>query len=441
MYLKREYFENQANRIIFDEINLYFSKYNSRPTKEALLLCLSKNEIVTRSNDSFKIEIVKTTADSFKEYPDSQNLDFLLKESESWAQERAINLSLLTCYEIAQGNHKTLTTNAIPGILQDALAVSFNQSIGHNYFEDSQERFNSYQNDNDESNKKLRFDIDILNTITKGGVRPKTLNVIMGGPGVGKSLWLCHLAASYLLQSKNVLYITLEMAEEYVGERIDFNLFNMNSDSVEKLTSEQYLTFIERIKNKTKGKLFIKEYPTSTAHAGHFRALIHELKIKKGFNPDVLIIDYINICASAKIKQVSSDGSYARVKSIAEEIRALGQEFSIPVWSATQVNREGWGNSDVDMNNVSESWGIAASVDLLFALTTNEDLEARKQIMVKQLKNRYVKKLNYQKFFVGMDLDRMKLYNLEESEMTMPGIVSEKNKKIESVKDFVFSDD
>ncbi len=337
---------------------------------------------------------------------------WLMQSTEKWCQDRAIHLAILESINIIDGKHQTLSKNALPDILSEALGISFDRSVGHDYVDSAEGRYEFYHREE----VRIPFDLDYFNRITKGGLPRKTLNIAMAGTGVGKSLFMCHCAGANLSQGQNVLYITMEMAEERIAERIDANLMNLPIDQLESLSKEMFDSKVEKIAKKTQGKLIIKEYPTGSAHVGHFRALLNELKLKKNFMPDVIYIDYLNICASSRMKGLGgSVNTYSLIKSIAEEIRGLAVEFDVPIMSATQTTRSGYGNSDVGLEDTSESFGLPATADFMFALISSEELEQLGQILVKQLKNRYNDPGANKRFVVGVDRSKMKLYDVEES--------------------------
>jgi replicative DNA helicase len=407
-YLKKEYFEDD-HRTLFDTIVKYVGKYNKIPTREALNIELGDSNI---SSDRMQAasSLINEVAT-----PEPADMDWLLEKTEKWCQDRAVFLSIMKSIEIIDGK-TDLTQNAIPEILSEALSVNFDQDIGHDYINNSDERFDFYHKEE----ARLPFDLDYFNKITKGGLPNKTLNIALAGTGVGKSLFMCHVGAAALTQGKNVLYITMEMAEERIAERIDANLMNMPIDQLENMDKRTFDSKIASIAKKTIGKLIVKEYPTGSAHVGHFRALLKELKLKKGFEPDIIFIDYLNICASSRMKGLSgSVNTYSLIKSIAEEIRGLAVEFDVPIVSATQTTRSGYSNTDVGLEDTSESFGLPATADLMFALISNEELEGLGQIMVKQLKNRYNDPTSYKRFVVGVDRARMKLYDVEDSAQTL----------------------
>ena len=404
-FIKTEYFSDAFEKLIADQLLSFFASYNKPATPEILSIEISKRKDLHKGQTE--------AVESYIEGLDFKhtNVDWLMRETEKFCKQRAVYNAIIDSIEIIEGKDKVRTQDAIPSMLSDALGVSFNSSVGHDYFDDFENRYDFYHR----VENKVEFDLDLFNKITKGGLSNKTLNVILAGTGVGKSLFMCHYAASTLMQGKNVLYITLEMAEERIAERIDANLMNVTIDELSKIDKETYESKINKLTKKTQGKLIVKEYPTSSAHAGHFRSLIEELKIKRDFKPDVILIDYLNICASARIKYGAGVNSYTYVKSIAEELRGLAVENGVPILSATQTTRGGYDNTDVGLTDTSESFGLPATVDLMFALISTEELEDLNQIMVKQLKNRYNDPSYYKRFVIGVDRARMKLYDVEES--------------------------
>lgn len=404
-YISDDYFEEKIDRVIFDEISNYIGTYGKLVSKESLLIQLENRRDIT------ELELLDINEKISKLKNEEVDSNWLIDATEQWCKDRAIENALAESILIVDNGHKTKTKDAIPDILTQALSVSFDTHIGHDYFTDSDERFAFYH----EFQKKIPFDIELLNKITKGGISSKTLNILLAGTGVGKSLAMCHFAAAALLQGKNVLYITLEMAEERIAERIDANLFNVDINQIDKLSKTAFSSKIMNLRKKTMGTLIIKEYPTASAHSGHFKSLIKELHIKKSFKPDLVIIDYLNICASARYKAGASVNSYTYVKSIAEELRGLAVEFDFPIISATQTNRSGYNSSDVDLENTSESFGLPATADLMLALISTQELEELSQIMVKQLKNRYNSKTYYNKFMIGIDRSKMLLYDCDPS--------------------------
>ena len=404
-FIKSEYFAESSGKHLFTIIHKYFTEYDALPTKEALQI--EVGQITGISDDQHK-DIIKRIADIDEERSD---YEWILDTTEKWCKERALYLALMSSIKIAEGNDEQRATGAIPTILSDALAVSFDNHIGHDYLEDYEERYNFYH----QKEEKIPFDLEFFNKITKGGLPNKTLNVALAGTGVGKSLFMCHCASSVLLQGKNVLYITLEMAEEKIAERIDSNLLNCDIQNITELPKMMFENKVTNIAKKTQGKLVIKEYPTASAHVGHFRALLNDLALKKSFKPDIIYIDYLNICASSRYSKLGNVNSYSYIKAIAEELRGLAVETNVPIVSATQTTRSGYGSSDVDLTDTSESFGLPATADLMFALISTEELEEINQIMVKQLKNRYNDPTVNKRFVVGIDRAKMKLYDVEQS--------------------------
>jgi replicative DNA helicase len=405
-FLKDEYFE-RGERLLFAVISRFVDKYNTVPTEAALKVELAK--IPNVSNDV--LDIVSTAYKA-----QEVDLKWVLNETEKFCQDRSVYLAIMESIQILDGKHKELTQNAIPEILSKALGVSFDTNIGHDYVDNSDDRYDFYH----KVEGRLPFDLDYFNKITKGGLPNKTLNIILAGTGVGKSLFMCHMAASALTQGKNALYITMEMAEERIAERIDANLMNMPIDQLESLPKAVYDQKIQKIAQKNIGKLIIKEYPTGAAHVGHFRALLNELKLKKNFKPDIIFIDYLNICASSRIRGLGgSVNTYSYVKAIAEEMRGLAVEAGVPLVSATQTTRSGYSNTDVGLEDTSESFGLPATADFMFAVISTEELEKLGQVMVKQLKNRYNDPTTHKRFIIGIDRSRMKLYDVEASAQTL----------------------
>jgi len=402
-HIKSEYFDNQE-KAVYDLIVNFISKYNKLPTSNVLLIELQNSEYSNRSDVN---EIYQTITNL--EQADNSDEDWLLESTETWCKDRAVHNAVMESISIIDGKSPDKNEGIIPEILSKALSVTFDTAVGHDYIGDAESRFDFYNRDEE----KLPFDLTMFNEITGGGLPNKTLNIILAGTGVGKSLAMCHLAADGISQGKNVLYITMEMAEERIAERIDANLFDVRIDQLDTLSRENFNSKIKKVSDKVKGQLIIKEYPTAGAHVGHFRALITELKMKKQFVPDVIFIDYLNICASSRIKGLSGGvNTYSLIKSIAEEVRGLAVECNVPIWSATQVTRSGFNNSDVDLTDTSESLGLPATADLMIALISNEQLEGMNQIMVKQLKNRYNDPSNNKRFVVGVDKSKMRLYDV-----------------------------
>ena len=404
-FLKDEYFEDEDQKVVYQEILSFTSEYNELPTKEVLSIEVEKRKDI--NEDQFKkiTHLISHLDDEPAEF------DWLLNTTEKWCRERAIYLALVESIGIADGQSKDKTPDAIPSILSDALAVSFDNHVGHDYLEDYLERYEAYNR----KENRIPFDLEYFNKITKGGLPNKTLNIALAGTGVGKSLFMCHMAASVLLQNKNVLYITMEMAEEKIAERIDANLLNVNIQEVAELPKQMFETKVNNLAKKTQGTLIIKEYPTASAHSGHFTSLLNELALKKSFRPDIIFIDYLNICASSRYRGGSNVNSYTVIKSIAEELRGLAVEANVPIVSATQTTRSGYGSSDVDITDTSESFGLPATADLMFALISTDDLEGLGQIMVKQLKNRYNDPTISKRFVVGIDRAKMRLYDCEQT--------------------------
>lgn len=403
-YIKSEYFENLHEKVVFDEIGKFILSYNDLATKEVLLIETEKRTDITE--DTYKI-----ICDYISNLDNSPaDLGWLSDTTEKWCRDRAIYLALMESIKIADGQDDKKTRDAIPTILQEALSVSFNNHIGHDYLNDYNERYETYHRKED----KIPFDLEYFNKITKGGLPNKTLNIALAGTGVGKSLFMCHMASSILMQGKNVLYITLEMAEDRIAERIDANLLNVNIKDISELPKSMFDSKINKISQKTQGTFIIKEYPTASAHSGHFKALLNELSLKKSFRPDIIFIDYLNICGSSRYKSNYSVNSYSYIKAIAEELRGLAVEANVPIVSATQTTRSGYGNSDVELTDTSESFGLPATADLMFALISTEELEQLGQIMVKQLKNRYNDPTMNKRFVLGIDRAKMRLYDVEQ---------------------------
>jgi archaellum biogenesis ATPase FlaH len=403
-FIKETYFESLVDKIVFQEIHNYVAKYDAVPSKAVLKIEIENRKDI--SDDAFQKSISLVTELKEEKFDEQ----WLLDTTEKWCKDRAIYLALLDSVKIADGKDKTRSKDSIPSILSDALSVSFDDHIGHDYISDSDSRYDFYHKKED----KIPFDLDLFNKITKGGLPNKTLNIALAGTGVGKSLFMCHMASSILLQGSNVLYITLEMAEERIAERIDANLLNVNIQDITNLPKSTYESKLFKLSEKTRGKLIIKEYPTASAHVGHFKSLLNDLALKKGFRPDIIFIDYLNICASSRYKG-SLVNSYTYVKAIAEELRGLAVECNVPIVSATQTTRQGYGNSDVELTDTSESFGLPATADFMFALISTEELENLNQIMIKQLKNRYNDPTTHKRFVVGIDRAKMKLYNVEDS--------------------------
>jgi replicative DNA helicase len=403
-FIKAEYFEDTNQRIVFEEILKFVEEYNQPATSE--VLCIETEKRKDINDTSFK-EITHLIG-CLEDVPTEFN--WLIDTTEKWCRDRAIYLALMESIHIADGNDEKKNRDSIPTILSDALAVSFDTHVGHDYLVDYEKRYESYHR----KEEKIEFDLEYFNKVTKGGLPNKTLNIALAGTGVGKSLFMCHVASSALLQGRNVLYITLEMAEERIAERIDANLLNVPIQDISELPKSMFESKVNNLAKKTQGTLIIKEYPTASAHAGHFKSLLNELALKKSFRPDIIFIDYLNICSSSRFRGGSNVNSYTLVKSIAEELRGLAVEFNVPIVSATQTTRSGYGSSDVELTDTSESFGLPATADLMFALISTEELEELGQILVKQLKNRYNDPTIHKRFVVGIDRAKMRLYDCEQ---------------------------
>ena len=404
-FIKDEYFESPSHKVLFSTLSEYVNKFETLPEPNALKIEVEKRRDITE-------EIYREVENFIDNLDrDQYNDDWLIETTEKWCKEKAIYLALMESVKIADGQDKTRTKDAIPSIMSEALGVCFDEHVGHDYIKDSDDRYDFYH----KKEEKIPFDIEYLNKITKGGLPNKTLNIALAGTGVGKSLFMCHVASSVLLQGRNVLYITMEMAEEKIAERIDANLLDIPIQQLTSplLTKEKYSSKLLELTKKTQGKLVIKEYPTASAHVGHFKALLNELSMKKGFSPDIIFIDYLNICASARYKGTIVN-SYTYVKAIAEELRGLAVESNVPIVSATQTTRSGFGSSDPDLTDTSESFGLPATADLMLALISNEEMEELGQIMIKQLKNRYNDPTMYKRFVVGIDRAKMRLYDCDQ---------------------------
>ena len=409
-FIKPDYFEG-IYRILFREAGKFVAKYNKLPNAESFKIELDNADKLSDEQYNMAMDIVPQLFAS-----NTVDDKWLLDTTEKWCQDRAIYLAIMESISIIDGKHEKLTKGALPDLLTQALGVGFDLKVGHDYVENAGERYEFYHTEED----RLPFDLEYFNTITKGGVPRKTLNIALAGTGVGKSLFMCHVAASSLVQGQNVLYITMEMAEERIAERIDANLLDVPIDQLDKLPKNTFSLKVQDIARKTQGKLIIKEYPTGSAHAGHFRALLNELKLKRQFEPDLIFIDYLNICASSRMKGMGGAiNSYSYIKAIAEELRGLAVEFDLPIFSATQTTRSGYSNSDIGLEDTSESFGLPATADLMFALITTEELEQQGQFMVKQLKNRYNDPTLHKRFVVGVDRSKMRLYDVEENQQTL----------------------
>ena len=404
-FLKADYFQERKERIVFEEIRKFVDSYKKIPTKQSLEIDLDNRRDLTDEEYKIITEKIKNLEKTEVDH------EWLINSTEKFCKDKAVYNAVLKGIGIIQGKDKKLSPEALPEILTEALAVGFDNHVGHDYIEDGESRFDFYR----QKEEKIEFDLEFFNKITKGGLSNKTLNIALAGTGVGKSLFMCHHAAACLMQGRNVLYITLEMAEERIAERIDANLMNIPISDLETISKKMFTDRLERIQKKTQGKLIIKEYPTAAAHSGHFRALINELALKKSFRPDIIFIDYLNICASSRFKSNANVGSYFYVKAIAEELRGLAVENDVAIMSATQTTRGGFANSDVDLTDTSESFGLPATADLMFALINTEELEKLNQIMVKQLKNRYNDPGVNKRFVIGVDRSKMKLYDCEQT--------------------------
>ena len=409
-FIKPDYFQG-VYRILFREAGKYVAKYNKLPNAETFKIELDQS-------DKLSDEQYNMASDIVPQLFAGEKVDdkWLLDTTEKWCQDRAIYLAIMESISIIDGKHEQLTKGALPDLLTKALGVGFDLKVGHDYVENAEDRYEFYHTEED----RLPFDLEYFNTITKGGVPRKTLNIALAGTGVGKSLFMCHVASSALVQGFNVLYITMEMAEERIAERIDANLLDVPIDQLDKISKDRFSLMVSNIAKKTTGKLIIKEYPTGSAHSGHFRALLNELKLKRQFEPDLIFIDYLNICASSRMKGMGGAiNSYSYIKAIAEELRGLAVEFDIPIFSATQTTRSGYSNSDIGLEDTSESFGLPATADLMFALISTEELEQQGQFMVKQLKNRYNDPTLHKRFVIGVDRSKMRLFDVEDNQQTL----------------------
>ena len=405
-FIKADYFAVKEERVVFEEITSFVDKYRKMPTKISLEIEVESRQDLTETEHNKIVEIIKTLDST------DVDMDWLVDTTEKFCKDKAIYNAIVDGISIIDGKDKNRGADAIPSLLTDALAVSFDNAVGHDYFDDSASRFEFYH----KVEERIPFDLEFFNKITKGGLPQKTLNIALAGTGVGKSLFMCHMAANCLSQGKNVLYITLEMAEERIAERIDANLLNVSMENLQDLPKTMFEDKIKKIQKKTNGQLIIKEYPTASAHSAHFRGLIKELSIKKSFKPDMIFIDYLNICASSRLKGASQVNSYTYIKSIAEELRGLAVETNVPIMSATQTTRSGFGSTDIGLEDTSESFGLPATADFMFALISNEELDALNQIVVKQLKNRYNDPTMNKRFVLGIDRSKMRLYDVDNKE-------------------------
>ena len=407
-FIKEEYFSDRLEKILFTEIYKFVNKYNALPSKEALSIEMNGSKSVTEDEYKKVTDIISTLNN------EPVNIDWLKDSTEKFCKDRAIHNAILGGIQIIDGKDKKHTPEYLPEMLSEALSVSFDQKVGHDYLLETKERFDFYK----KKEERLELDLEFFNKITRGGIPSKTLNICLAGTGVGKTMFMTHIASSVLLQGKNVLYITLEMAEERIAERIDANLLNVGMSDLEELPYQMYETKINKLQSKTTGQLIIKEYPTATAHTGHFKNLMSELALKKSFKPDIVFVDYLNICASSRFKSGANVNSYTYIKAIAEELRGLAVEYDIPIFSATQTTRGGFVSSDVGLEDTSESFGLPATADFMFALISSEELEEKNQIMIKQLKNRYNDPTVNRKFIVGVDRSKMRLYDVEQNAQT-----------------------
>ena len=403
-YLKPIYFEDHTERLVYQEIESYIKKHNGVPSKQTLLIELDQKEGLSEND----FDLTTNYVNNINKPDDLEVSSWLVEQSEKFCQDRAIYLAVVDSINILEGKNKDLTKGALPELLSTALAVSFDPNVGHDYIEDVEDRYDFYHR----VEERIEFDLELFNKITKGGLPTKTLNICLAGTGVGKSLFMCHHAASCLAQNKNVLYITLEMAEERIAERIDANLLDVPLDQLMELPKAMYIKKVEKL--KTKGKLIVKEYPTASASTLHFKALLNELKLKRDFVPDIIFVDYLNICSSARIRSGSNVNTYTYVKAIAEELRGMAVEFDLPIVSATQTTRQGFTSSDLGLEDTSESFGLPATADFMFALISTDELEEINQILVKQLKNRYNDPTSNKKFIIGIDRAKMRLYDVEQ---------------------------
>ena len=409
-FLKGDYFSDRIDRVIFEEIEKFADKYNAFPNKTSLQVELESRKDLNEDDFKRVVDAVKTL-----QRDDEVNFEWLVETTEQFCKDKAVYNAIVDGIKIIDGKDKARGVDALPSILTDALAVGFDNRVGHDYLLDSESRFDFYH----KVEEKIPFDLEFFNRITKGGLPQKTLNIVLAGTGVGKSLFMCHVAANCLNQGKNVLYVTLEMAEERIAERIDANLMNISIDDLHELPKQMFDNKIGQIIKNTSGQLVIKEYPTASAHSNHFRGLIKELAIKKSFKPDIIFIDYLNICASSRFKANGNVNSYMYIKAIAEELRGLAVETNVPIMSATQTTRSGFSNSDIGLEDTSESFGLPATADLMFALISNEELDELNQIAVKQLKNRYNDPTINKRFVIGVDRAKMKLFDVEDSEQKL----------------------
>jgi archaellum biogenesis ATPase FlaH len=409
-FIKPHFFSKRDERVLFIEINKFIQQYNNLPTKDTILIELNNRKDLNEEEYKNLKDLVNGIT------KEDNDLQWLLDTTEKFCKDRAVHNAVLEGIKILDGKDKTRTPEALPSLLGEALAVSFDKHVGHDYIEDAQARFDWYHT----KEKRYPFDLSYFNRITKGGIPSKTLNIALAGTGVGKSLFMCHAASAFLTQGLNVLYITLEMAEERIAERIDANLFDVTIDDLHVMPKELYDNKVKKLENKTNGQLIIKEYPTASAHSGHFKSLLNELALKKSFKPDVIFIDYLNICASSRFRG-GNISSYFYIKAIAEELRGLAVEFDVPIFSATQTTRTGYVSTDIGLEDTSESFGLPATADFMFALMSNEELEGLGQMKVKQLKNRYNDPAINRSFIIGVDRAKMRLYDVENTAQNIVG--------------------
>jgi replicative DNA helicase len=423
-FLKPDYFGDNSERHVFTVIDKFYKDYNKSPSTDVLVIELQNDKKLNERDFISHMNVVQELA------PSTADQVWLLNETEKYCKERAVYNAIMLSINISDGKNPNYTADAIPSLLSEALSVGFDNRVGHDYMEDAHLRYDFYH----KVENRIPFDLELFNKITNGGLPNKTLNVALAGTGVGKSLFMCHVAASVLSQGKNVLYITMEMAEERIAERIDANLMNVTMDQLKDLPRPIFENRVAKLTEKIQGRLIIKEYPTAGAHVGHFKSLLKELQLKRNFRPDVIVIDYLNICASSRFKAGANVNSYTLIKSIAEEIRGLAVEQNVPILSATQTTRTGYGNTDVELTDTSESFGLPATVDFMFALISTEDLESMGQLMVKQLKNRYADPTLNRKFVIGVDRAKMRLFDLESSAQTniSKGSVNLDTEKVQS---------
>ena len=426
-FIKEEYFGNRVEQLLFGEVFKFIERYNNLPTKDAILIELGNRKDINEEELNHLKDYIVAVENT------EEDEQWLLETTEKFCKDRAVHNAVLSGIKILDNKDKKQTPEAIPHILSEALAVSFDKSVGHDYIEDAEARFKYYHT----KEKRYQFDLDYMNRITKGGVPSKTLNIALAGTGVGKSLFMCHVASSYLLQGLNVLYITLEMAEERIAERIDANLLDVTMEDLHEMPKQLYDGKIKKLREKTQGQLIVKEYPTASAHSGHFKSLINELALKKSFRPDVIFIDYLNICASSRFKG-GNISSYFYIKAIAEELRGLAVEQNVPIFSATQTTRTGFVSTDIGLEDTSESFGLPATADFMFALMSNEELEQLGQMKVKQLKNRYNDPSVNRAFIIGVDRAKMRLYDVQQSSQNIvdSGQVEEKEDAYNKFSDF-----